>query len=62
MTVTELSKGNWAVIDSGGSVIRWGFETNADAWAWIDNNTDEGREDAGRFKRNRIIFDGSGAP
>jgi hypothetical protein len=32
------------------------FRTNAEAWRWIDQNTDEGRADLDRYTRIRIAF------
>jgi hypothetical protein len=32
------------------------FPTNAEAWAFIDKHTDEGRADTDRYNRIRIAF------
>jgi len=60
MKALEVSPGNWAVVDRG-IIICTGFTSNEACWRWIDEHTREGRIDASRFNKNRIIFDGSGA-
>jgi hypothetical protein len=32
--------GPWGVVDDDtNTVVRWGFETNADAWRWLERYT-----------------------
>ncbi len=40
----ERRAGKWAVVDADGSSVEF-FETNAEAWKWIDRNTDQGGEE-----------------
>jgi hypothetical protein len=42
ITVQERPDGFWAVTDSG---EKGPFPTNAAAWAWLDRNTNAGRDD-----------------
>jgi hypothetical protein len=49
--VTRSMSGFW-VLD-----VKIGpFRTNAEAWAWVDQHTDEGRADLDRYNRIRIAF------
>jgi hypothetical protein len=41
MTVDRLADRGWVVLDGAGNVIRDGFETNAEAWRWVDRRTGE---------------------
>jgi hypothetical protein len=47
--------GQWFVTCSS-STIAGPFNTNAEAWSWIDRFTDEGRADLERYQRIRIAF------
>lgn len=55
MRVIELSTANWAVVERG-IVVCCGFASNADAWRWIDRNTDQGRSDTDQHNRIREAF------
>jgi hypothetical protein len=37
-------------------VLAGPFERHEEAWAWIDQHTDEGRGDTERYQRIRIAF------
>lgn len=41
MTVIPLPNGGFAVADETGKPIAWPFESNADAWRWIDRHDGE---------------------
>jgi hypothetical protein len=57
MRPRELSPGVWAVVevDYERAVIS-GFSSMADAWAWIDKHTDEGRRFRDTHNRIRMSF------
>jgi len=40
-------------------VLVEGLRSNAEAWLWVDKNTDEGRADIDRHNRIRDAFNGS---
>jgi hypothetical protein len=54
LEVIEDPDGGFHVVHS----VAGPFETNAAAWKWIDDHTDEGRDDADRYNRIRIAFSG----
>ena len=54
MTVTETN----TVTDRHGHVLAGPFASNADAWRWVDLNTDEGLEHQHLFYRIGRAFDG----
>jgi hypothetical protein len=51
--VTQSASGFWvATVKLGAGP----FRTNAEAWAWADQHSDEGRADTDRYNRLRVIF------
>lgn len=54
MFVTETN----AVTDETGRILAGPFPTNAEAWHWIDRNTDEGLEHQDQFNRIGRAYDG----
>jgi hypothetical protein len=57
----EQSDDAWIVADRIGK--RAGpFQTNAQAWSWIDRHGDEGLDDSERYGRIRMAFNGSYVP
>lgn len=59
MRVRELTPGVWAIveIDYERTVIS-GFASHADAWAWLDAHTDDGRKARDAHHRIRMAFAG----
>ena len=57
MTARELQPGCWAVVEVDYErVVLSGFATMADAWAWIDRHTDDGRRFRDTHNRIRMSF------
>jgi hypothetical protein len=54
MIVTE----NNCVADADGHIVAGPFPTNAEAWRWVDLNTDAGLEYQDRFNRIGRAYDG----
>jgi hypothetical protein len=51
--------GDLTVVESGGDfyvAVAGPFSNHASAWAWVDQNSDEGRADTDRFRRIRTAF------
>jgi hypothetical protein len=53
LAVEQLGTG-WSVLS--GALPIAAFTSNADAWAYVDAHTDEGRADTDRYNRIRIAF------
>lgn len=45
--------GCYHVVNEHGDILASGFATNAEAWAWIDRRSQEGRDDQDRHYRIR---------
>jgi hypothetical protein len=54
--VTQSMSGFWVVNAKIGP-----FRTHAEAWRWVDQHTDAGRDDQDRYDRIRIAFSKCGA-
>jgi hypothetical protein len=52
----ETVHNGWLVCSSGLQVAARGLHSHAQAWDWIDRNTDEGRADYERYCRIRDAF------
>ncbi len=53
LRVIADDSGCYQVVNGGGEIVASGFTSNADAWRWIDRNTQAGREDRDRHYRIR---------
>jgi hypothetical protein len=60
MFTTETAPGRWAVVDHHGEILVT-FDSNADAWSWIDaHSPDEQRADRQRSRFARCWRDPPG--
>ena len=56
MKPVETVHNGWIVLASSLGVVARGLRSHAEAWDFIDRNTDEGRADHDRYCRIRDAF------
>ena len=57
MSVLQDQSGLWQVVETDyGRIVIDGFTSNAQAWAWLDQITYDGRDAEDRHRRIRMAF------
>ena len=54
-TVKPLNDGRWGVYGPDGALLET-FDTNAEAWRWLDRNSSSAAADETRYRRIRTAF------